>query len=351
MTSHPFTLSQPLVSVIMPVWNGEAYVRETVASILDQRYPNIELIVIDDCSTDGTGAILSAQSDRRLRVLTNETNLGVAASLLRGVEAAQGKYVARMDADDICLKSRFVRQVRYLEKNPHVDVLGGSAILFGRPPTRLKLVARRDPHIKAELFFRCSMIHPSVMLRAYSVSEWYDPEVGAAEDYDLWSRLVTDSTVFANLWMPIIRYRLHAQRTSEVRSSQQSTESSAAQLKLVSQLLGDLGDDEERALRVLSEHRKTSSAVLQGAISIGLGMVDANDSRHLVEPKAMRRRAAYEIGSTLVVNVSSMGGLDDEIRFRALRLVAAHPSAPVRAVWNVLTRAIARRLKPRGSDR
>lgn len=341
--------SRPLVSVIMPVWNGDAFLREAIASVLSQTYTNIELIVVDDASTDGTEAILSEVRDRRVHVLRNPTNLGIGHSLLRAIDRSRGEYLARIDSDDLCLRSRIARQVRFMEKNPNVDVLGGGAVLFGRPPTRMKWVARRDRDIRAELFFRCALIHPSVMFRSATSGEWYDPQLRAAEDYELWVRLASRGAVFANLKAPVIRYRLHSKRASEVRAALQAYESGGAQMQFVALLLDDISDFDRVAMRALSDHRRVSSEVLSGAIDLGQRLVAANEVRRFVEPKAFRRRTAFEVASLMFWNLREMVHLEVATRRFALGLVVANPVPCMRAGWRVLLRSIARRRRTMGS--
>ena len=110
---------EKLVSVIIPCYNAEKYLRESVESIINQSYPNLEIICIDDCSTDSTLAILEelASRDARVKVLHNSRNMKIASSLNRGLEYSTGEYIARMDADDIALPKRIEKQVDYLEKN------------------------------------------------------------------------------------------------------------------------------------------------------------------------------------------------------------------------------------------
>jgi len=334
----------------MPVWNGEEFVLEAVKSVLNQSYSNIELIIVNDCSTDGTGAIVSSVRDSRVRILTNTQNRGIAISLLRGIENAQGDYIARIDSDDVCLLSRIGRQVRFLERNPDVDVLGGSALLFGRPPVRLKFASRRDGDIKAELLFRCALIHPSLMFRRSSIDEWYDPQIATAEDYDLWVRLMAGGAKFANLRTPVIRYRLHSKRTSEVRAREQIVESSVAQVKAATFLLGHLTDSESFALRVLSGHHPVCPALLADATNLALQMLRENDRRLLIEPKALRRRVVYELLLMLSRNLQGIPSLDAVVRLHMLRLVLANPGSVIGAIWYSLLRAPGHFARVSGSE-
>ena len=114
----------PKISIIMSVYNGEDYLSEAIESVLNQTFKDFELIVINDCSTDSTGEILNrfAELDKRVKVHTNEVNLRLPSSLNKAIALAQGKYIARMDADDICLPERLEKQYKFMEDNPHISL-------------------------------------------------------------------------------------------------------------------------------------------------------------------------------------------------------------------------------------
>ena len=122
----------PKISVVMPVYNGEKYLREAIESILDQTYQDFEFIMVNDASTDGSGSILSefANLDQRIRILTNESNLGIAGATNRGIAQARGEYIALMDQDDISLPERFEKQVEFLSNHPDISVLGTNSIIL-----------------------------------------------------------------------------------------------------------------------------------------------------------------------------------------------------------------------------
>lgn len=203
--------SHPCVTVLMPVYNGAAYLREAIESILGQTFRDFEFLIIDDGSSDESAAIAASYADRRIRLVANETNLGLPATLNRGLELAQGTYVARMDGDDISTPDRLERQVRYLERHPHVGILGTWAATFGNgqsgvwtPPTRPEAVA-------CATVFTCIMLHPTVMLRRAQLRALglrYDPRRPYAEDYGLWLNAM-QSCALANLPRKLLRYRLH----------------------------------------------------------------------------------------------------------------------------------------------
>ena len=160
---------EKLVSVIIPCYNAEKYLRESVESIINQSYPNLEIICIDDCSTDSTLAILEelASRDARVKVLHNSRNMKIASSLNRGLEYSTGEYIARMDADDIALPKRIEKQVDYLEKNKETDICGTWCEKIDSEGKHIGKIIYPLLHddLKVMLLFNSCFAHPTVMFR------------------------------------------------------------------------------------------------------------------------------------------------------------------------------------------
>ena len=207
---HTMTLAPervPAISVLMPVYNGEKYLREAIDSILGQTFTDFEFIIVDDGSTDATPRILEeyAQKDSRVRVLTNEVNSKIAASLNRGLAAARAPLIARMDADDISLPQRLEKQYQFMQENKHIAVCGTAFSVLGKAQTVQKPFSNFA--IKAELLFTCCIAHPTVIYRKESIPG-YCAKSPPAEDYDLWLSLVAkNEVVFANLPDNLLLYR------------------------------------------------------------------------------------------------------------------------------------------------
>jgi glycosyltransferase involved in cell wall biosynthesis len=179
------------VSVIMGVYNGGGLLRDALASILADGFHDLEVIVVDDGSTDETPEILRAVADPRLKVFRQQ-NAGLAAALQRGLSAAQGIYIARADADDLSLPGRFEAQSRFLDENPDVDVL---ATAFQIIDANSKLIATQTlpsgPRIHRALQTGNPICHGSVMMRKEALVGvgGYDPTLRYAQDFDLWLRM------------------------------------------------------------------------------------------------------------------------------------------------------------------
>ena len=208
------------ISVILPVRNGARYLEAALASILAQSFNAFELIVVNDGSSDATPTLLRAAraSDSRVRLL-DSAGAGLAAALNLGIEAAQGAYVARMDADDIALPHRFARQAAFLDRHPEIAVLGGQVAHIDAQGALTGETTKfpTDPgEVAAALLSRgCIIKHPTVMARrdALRAAGGYRAGFVPAEDYDLWLRMA-ESEGLANLPETVLHYRVHAEQIS-----------------------------------------------------------------------------------------------------------------------------------------
>jgi glycosyltransferase involved in cell wall biosynthesis len=223
--------SEPAVlSVIMCVYNGEAFLKEAVESVLAQTYAFFEFIVVNDGSTDHTADILASFDDPRMVVITNGANLGLIRSLNIGLAAATGTFIARMDADDICRPERFEKQLAFLKQHPEVGLCGTWLQIIGDDSRYTFPLTHEE--IKLSLLDYNPIAHPSVLFRSKVLKEaglTYDPGFPGAEDYELWSRAIL-LTRFANLPETLLLYRRHGQQVTQ--SKQQVMVASSGKIKL-----------------------------------------------------------------------------------------------------------------------
>lgn len=206
----------PRVTVFIPVHNRERYVRVAVNSILDQTFEDFELLVVDDGSTDGTRAALDAYSDPRLRVVSNERNLGIPATRNRGLELARGEYIALLDSDDHAYPRRLERQVRFLDDRPEIAQVGSWCSFMDSEGEMLDRIRRQplDPDdVHAHMLFHCPIINRTVLARtAVLRDQGYDTDFPRCQDYEMHARLVCNGHRLANMPRILVCGREHAGR-------------------------------------------------------------------------------------------------------------------------------------------
>lgn len=215
MVSNP-----PLVSIVMPVFDALPWLAEAVESIVNQSYRNIEFVIVDDRSSDGSVELLQkfAAQDARIKLILHSSNLGVPAALNQGIAQCSGKYIARMDADDISSSQRIGLQVDHMERNPSCGVVGSWIYrLRQKGDERMKTFPEMNDDLKLLLMFECCFSHPTVMMRRFfldRLSFVYDENFRSAQDYELWSRL-RDHCDFYCLQQPLLWYREHEMSVSK----------------------------------------------------------------------------------------------------------------------------------------
>ncbi|MFH1047621.1 MAG: glycosyltransferase [Patescibacteria group bacterium] len=236
----------------MSVYNGEKYLREAIESILNQIFRDFEFLIIDDASTDASREIIKSYADPRIRLLENQTNLGLTKSLNLGMRAATGEYIARMDADDVSLPERLEVQVKYLDANSK-DALIGSLVEFidedGQRIGEQSSPAPSREMIYFGLAFNNMLAHSSAMFRLASVLDLggYDEAFNYAQDYDLWSRL-SGHCGLAVLDERLVRWRTTSSGISSNRGEAQKNCAKRIFVKRVRELIPGIDDAELRRL-------------------------------------------------------------------------------------------------------
>lgn len=215
----------PKVSVLMSVHNGQEYLNEAIMSILNQTFTDFEFLILNDASTDNSADIINSFNDSRLRIIDNESNLGLTRSLLKGLALARGEYIARMDSDDISLPGRLAAQVAFLEAHPEIGICGTWAKRIGQKAGAYLRYPVEPEVINCRLLFDSPLAHPSVMIRKDSLSSNnlnYDPQFKYAQDYDLWTRCSRHFSL-ANIAKVLLLYRVHSNQIGS-RSLKEQTE-------------------------------------------------------------------------------------------------------------------------------
>lgn len=207
----------PLVSVILPTYNGGATLVDAVRSILRQTWSNFELIIVDDASTqDIPLALAEFSSSPLLRIVRNRVNSGLSASLNAGIAASSGEFIARMDDDDFSLPARLAEQVYLLQARPEIDVVGTGVAFYDRDQNYLRDHLFPSEHAEILHFMRRGnpLAHPTVMFRRTFIERagGYDESLRRMEDLELWGRMA-DTCRYANIPLVLLRHRVRPAKT------------------------------------------------------------------------------------------------------------------------------------------
>ncbi|HXP52944.1 MAG TPA: glycosyltransferase, partial [Bacteroidia bacterium] len=208
-------MSSPKISVLMTVYNGERFIRESVASILGQTFSDFEFLIVDDGSTDKTVDIIKSFNDNRIVLINNTQNLGIIKSLNKAIELIKGEYCARMDSDDIAEPSRFEKEIIILDKMPNVAVVTSHVTLINDKGEDAGLWAEDMEAITNKEIYRLlphrnCIANPAAMIRS-SVFKKYKYNTGQkdSEDWDLWLTMASDNLGFYKIPETLVKYRIH----------------------------------------------------------------------------------------------------------------------------------------------
>ena len=240
----------PKISLIMSVYNGEDYLAETVESVLCQTFTEWEFIIINDCSTDNTSKILAeyASKDARVKVHTNKTNLRLPSSLNKALSLAEGKYIARMDADDICMPDRLQKQYDFMEANPNVDLSSCRFLTLKNGVYSSGGCGGKgdSESIKALLLVTNPILHSGIIAKADVIKALgYDKNFTCTEDMELWTRFVLNNKRVEILSEYLMIYRLHDKQITETTLDKQKNEVIKIQKTYLSQLLKPMTEEQE----------------------------------------------------------------------------------------------------------
>lgn len=238
--------TMPKVSVVMSVFNGESFLRLAIDSILNQTWSDLELIIVNDGSTDGSASVITSYADERIVFLDNGENKGLIYSLNKGIASASGKFIARMDADDIALPKRLENQVKFLESNADISICGSAIYhLIGDKLIKKSAYLIHD-EIICWMLFNCSIVHPTLMFRSEVLKNEeviFDNSFPHAEDYELWSRLLFKYKL-ASLDEPLLKYRIHANQVTRKHNLLQENSANLVRRRILEQA-GFVFDDNQ----------------------------------------------------------------------------------------------------------
>lgn len=292
-----------LVSVVMSVYNTpEQYLREAIESVLTQTHKNFEFIIIDDASEMWCRNILRSYKDDRIHIYENEVNRGLAASLNRGLMAACGKYIARMDSDDICKEGRLEDEISYLEEHPDIDVLACVIQIYDeavKEKNRKKRFAGAYRVFEQErMRIRLSLdnikfAHPTVVYRREFLEKnklLYNERYRNTEDYDMWLRCI-EYGKFAVLQRPLLLYRIHRKRASDERLDEQRE----VLVTIKKEILKRLIPNHTKRQGILYAHLRSVDMYGSAKENIELihELVTANDKKEIYNPAIYRQELFF----------------------------------------------------------
>lgn len=282
----------PLVSVLMSIYERTDFIKDSVNSILQQTVEDLELIIVVEYSPyqEAICAELEAFDDERIVVIRNEKKLGFAASLNVGIEAAKGTYLARMDDDDISLPERLEKEVKFLEKNPDISVVGGWIRFFGNQTGEEHRPLEHEA-LRVWAIKECPMFHPTVMIRKTDMDRCgfrYNPE-WLTEDYELWLRMLGELK-FANIPEVVLNFRASGKNaTVEKAQKVQNNHLDLMRRTMKSELGLDFTRDEMLVLRWphLAYECYNTDAIIELRESVIKRITNANNEKNVYNPKRL----------------------------------------------------------------
>jgi len=289
---------KPKVSILMCVYNGKEYIRESIESIICQTFNDFEFLTINDGSTDNTEEIILKYSDndKRINLINNTTNLGISKSLNRGLEIAQGEYIIRMDADDISLPDRIKKQIEFMDKNPDIGFSGSSVEAFGAHSNIWSYPVKSEL-IKIELLFRSCFAHPSIIFRRELFKKYnltYDSDYPSAQDYRLWVQAIQYFKA-SNIDEVLLKYRCHESQITQDPSVKQQNETEHI---IINQLtnLGIKPTDEEINIHLASAYKdfKKEPDLVFKLEKWFCKLIEANEARNIYNKRLFRKVLAYK---------------------------------------------------------
>jgi glycosyltransferase involved in cell wall biosynthesis len=260
---------------------------EAIDSILNQTFSDFEFLIIDDGSTDQSIDQIMLYDDPRIQLIKNKKNLGQSETLNKGINLARGKYIARMDQDDISMPKRLEKQLKFMEDNPQIGVCGSWLQLIGK----YKGIAEsetEDDLIKIKLLTNQNLAHPSVMIRKEILEKYelsYGTSYTVAQDYDLWVRMF-DHCSFANLPKPLLKYRIHENQKSRKVGEQNSAEGNKVLTNLLIKMGLQLNDSDLIIHNKIFSGIGINSVTIDKALSYLIRLRSSNIRKKVFEPVA-----------------------------------------------------------------
>lgn len=246
----------PAVTILMSVYNGDKYLREAIDSILNQTFNDFEFIIINDASTDKTKDILDSYEDKRIKIINNTENIGLTKSLNIGIKSSNGRYIARMDADDISLPERLETEKRFLDQNKNIGMVGTYYYFISSDGKIIETITlpTDNKELQEKLIEQNQFGHGTVMFRSeciYKIGP-YREEFKYSQDYDFWLR-ISEVYEIANIPIPLYKWRLNKGSISANKKIEQDIYASLAR-----ELANERRQNGKDKLEILSGYEKDS---------------------------------------------------------------------------------------------
>ena len=281
------------VTILMPVYNVSKYLRESIDSVLAQTYRDFILFILDDGSSDSTQTVVSAYNDARIIYTRNDTNIGLAANLNKGLSRVQTELVARMDGDDVAGPSWLAKNIRILDLHPEVGICSSGFQFFGTKHSVVRYPEHHD-NSKVQMLFGCTIIVPVMRMSLFRDNNLqYDPNAFPAEDYELWSRCYSLTQVY-NIQETLFYYRMHASQVSTSKKIAQIEKTNKVRLHMLSLLNPNLAEtDKDYFLGDYGNALIRGEEDLQKMIYFGEKLEKSNVGTY--DSKALAKRLRWQV--------------------------------------------------------
>lgn len=234
------------ITILMPVYNGEQFLKEAINSVLEQTYTDFIFQIINDGSTDLSEEIIRSYSDSRILYQRNETNLGLVATLNNGIELVNTEFLARMDADDLWHPFKLEKQIKLLDSRPDVGICGTSIHKFGAFEGDFIFPVDNE-ELKVGFLFYCCMSHPSIVFRMSFLKKsglHYQVDYFPAEDYKMWTDCLEKTQIY-NIPEVLVYYRQHSNQITQDSNKEQATKTDIIRLEMLNNIYSGFTDQEK----------------------------------------------------------------------------------------------------------
>lgn len=300
--------TRPLISVLMSVYNEEAFLNEAIDSILAQTVQNFELIIVNDCSNDRTGEILHGYTDPRIHVIKNKENKGLTANLNRAIEEAGGVYIARMDGDDIAHKDRFEKELDYLKKHPELQLISCRTETFGNEQLCSDIQGDSE-YLRCRMLVRPVLAHPGFMARGEVFRELgyrYDESFRQAQDYELAARL-SRSHAIGICPEILLAYRSHKGQVSQKAGGSQFENADRVRRGLLQELDVEFSSNEwDDYHQLVLESATEDPMQMKRVVALLDRIVDSNANKNIYNPKVLKETLGIVMADWMIRTKSKM---------------------------------------------